>query len=252
LTAKEGSADGWDSYRIGGSVADPSVVRLTPASDGQGLTSKPLGIDPFDPFALTVTSQRAVTLAGHEMHDYTTAEGVEYRLDHRGELVWLQAPVATRGDLDLAPQEAEAAALRFLSAHVPAFDASSFRLISDEEIAHSADERLRRLTWRRKNDGTAGPAAITVEVDRRTGAVVFLAVARVQADAREPAVDRDAAISAARRALDGGGTLLDARLDVWDRARWIVTFEDGAGPAPNVVRVSVDAITGEVHTIRRT
>jgi len=249
LTALEGSPDGWNTYSIGGSVADPGGVRLTPASDGAALTSKPFGIDPFDPLALAVTQRRALEVGGRSVRDHLTAEGVAYRLDDAGELTWLQAPASTRGVVALSAEAAREAAVRFLRAHVAAFDPAELALTADEPATHASGERLRRLTWRRSIDGIPGPAAITVEVDQRTGAVTYLSVARAAGSADGVAADREDAIAAARRAVEAHSRVTSAELDVWDRARWAVTF---AGDGGDLARVTIDAATGELLSVRRT
>ncbi len=252
LTAKEGSGDGWESYVVGGSVANPGAVRITPAGDGQALTSKPLGIDPFDPLALTVTERRALTVEGQPVEDRATAEGVAYRLDADGDLIWLQAPASTRGTSELDDAAVRAAALRFLDEHVAAFDAGAQALTGTEAVAHAEGERLQRLTWRRMTGDVPAAERVTVEVDRRTGAVTFLSVARAGERLAGAPIAREAAIAAARTAADDAGTVQDARLDVWDRARWTVTFARDGGRVPAVKKVTVDASTGDVVAVRST
>jgi len=307
LVTKEGSAKGWDSAVVFGSSDAPGDVRIAPAGDGQAWDSKPLGIDPFDPFGLTLTWVRDIVVDGTPYTDFVTSQGVSYRtLDPtsniqlagpastgtvpalmtsptgastapaviadpgqasnatapsgtalptppRRELVWLRAPVATQGEVKLGKAAARGAALDFLSSYVARFDRDRFKLVDSKSVSHLDEDALYSFTWRPVQRGRPGPAVVTAEVDRRTGAVVFLSAARPKdVSSTAISVPRQKAIAAALEEA-GEGKVKEARADVWDRPRWAVTIDQGKGEStPRLVEVVVDGVTGKVLSTSRT
>ena len=307
LVTKEGSAKGWDSSVVFGSSDTPGDVRIAPAGEGQAWDSKPLGIDPFDPFGLTLTWARDILVEGTPYTDFVTSQGVSYRTidptsniqvagppgarsvpalmtgstgastapavmtdtgqvtnattpggtalptaPRRG-LVWLQAPAATQGEVKLDKAAARGAALDFLSSYVDRFDREGFKLTERKRVSHLDGDELYSFTWRPQEEGRSGPAAVTAEVDRRTGAVVFLSAARPKDVAStEVTVSRQQAIGVAVEKA-GAGRVKEARADVWERPRWTVTIDQGKEePTPRLVEVTVDGVTGKVISTSRT
>lgn len=249
LVSLEGNAGGWDTYRIGGGVANPGAVTLTPAGYGEGYNSKPYGIDPFDPLALSTAQRQAITVGNQQLTDVVTEEGVHYRLAEDDSLAFVWAPASQQGDIRLSEEQAQEAARAFVRRHVPWFDQLGLALVDQRPIGHVEGELLQQLTWRTTTDGGGpGPAMVTVEIDRRTGAVTYLSAARRAPNTTRFAVDRERALVAAR-AEAGEGDVVSVQREVWDRPRWIVTF--AAGPADHA-RVTIDGQTGEVLSVVKT
>lgn len=94
---------------------------------------------------------------------------------------------------------------------------------------------------------------MTVEVDRRTGAVVFLSAAEPKERSTEKfAISKEEAVDTARK-NPGGGELKSARADFWERPRWTVTIDQRDGePTPRLVKVTVDGESGEVASTSST
>lgn len=334
LLTKEGDAAGWDSWSAFGASDDPGSVRIAPAGTGEYADAKPFGIDPYNPYGLFTTNSRSTFANGFSYTDYTTAEGVDYRvLDtmstaaaasktkavlastevpteapsppetdikpdegepelptpelptpelptpeprsqspnspdgeaeadelepemptrERAPLVWLKAPVSTRGEVKLDEGEARKTALEFLSTYVDRFDLGRFEPTDSGEITHLKDDALYRFTWRPKRDGRPGSAVVAVEVDRRTGAVVFLSAVEPKARSTEEfAISKEEAVDAARKKA-GGGELKSVRADFWERPRWTVTIDQRDGePTPRLVKVVIDGESGEVASMSST
>lgn len=253
LRASEGDPGGWDSWYVGGAADFPAGVRLTPAGSGEPLNAKPFGIDPFDPLALSMTSSRSVTVDGRSYTDQETAEGVSLRREQEsGDLVWLSAPVSTQGDEQLSADAARKQAVEFAESFVRWFEASSFVLTSQEDVSHIEGDSIERFTWRsRTPDGRPGPGAVTVELDRRTGAVVDFSAARVSPQHTAGTIDQATAVEAAMQTVRGEGRVTTVAQDVWERQRWTVTIEGAPGRTPDTARVVVDGRTGEVISVSR-
>jgi uncharacterized membrane protein YkoI len=171
----------------------------------------------------------------------------------RPPLVWLKAPVSTEGEVRLDEGEARKTALEFLSTYVDRFDRERFDLMRGAEATHLEEDALYRFTWRPKRDGRPGSAVVAVEVDRRTGAVVFLSAAEPKARSTEKfAISKEEAVDTARKKA-GGGELKSARAEFWERPRWTVTIDQRDGePTPRLVKVTVDGESGEVASTSST
>jgi hypothetical protein len=254
LRAKEGDADGWDAWRVGGAAANPSAVRLTPAGDGEWLNSKPFGIDPFDPFALTVTSSEQVRTDDRSYTDHATTAGVSFRLDNEtGDLVWLSAPASTRGERALTTEDAKRAAMEFVERFVDWFDVEDALLVSQNPITRAGGDARHRLVWRAATaSGAPGPAAVAVEVDRRTGSVVDLNAFRVSPETTAFAVKEADAVEVALEAVGNRGEVRRVERDVWTAPRWVVTIDHGGERTPNTERVLVSGVTGRVVSVTST
>lgn len=117
IVAKEGSAQGWGAYRIGGSVSTPGSTRIKPSTAGQAATSRPFGLEPFTLTDLTVTSSAPGTSAIGDTTERSTTEGVTFRTLKDGTLLDLHAPASTLGELALGLSKAREAAIAFARPH---------------------------------------------------------------------------------------------------------------------------------------
>ncbi|MBT2404929.1 hypothetical protein J7F00_15555 [Streptomyces sp. ISL-21] len=257
LVVREGNAGGWDKYVIRGAVANPGGVVLKPAGAGQPLDSQPLATQPVPTPAFSgftqltpVASTSSEGPDGAEVTNVTTAEGVQYRTRADGSVLDAVGTPTTSGETSLSPERARETALRFLQDNVAGFSAD-WQFVDDEAVSHLDGDALRLLRWRAVEAGQAGTREVTVEIDRRTGAVVYLSAAGGQADAASFPVSRDDAIAAARAAVGDDHSPATAVGDTWDTSRWTVTIDRGlAGRSdaqvPDVEQVQVDALTGAV------
>lgn len=257
LVAKEGKTGGWDKYVIRGAVSNPGGVTLKPAGSGQPLNSQPLATTPFSTFTeltpvATTTSEGPGATA---VTDVTTAEGVLYRLRPDGSVLDAVGTPTTSGDVALSADQARAAAQRFAEANVPGFTAD-WRLLTDEAVSHLDGDALRLLRWRTVEAGQAGAREVTVEIDRRTGAVTYLSAnhGSATADFRLTAED---AIAAARTAIGDREGTVSAEPDTWNASRWTVTVDRGLtgrsdAQVPDVEHLEVDARDGTVLSRSKT
>jgi hypothetical protein len=255
LVAKEGSAGGWDRYVIRGAVASPGSVKLKPAGEGEPLNSQPVATPQFTTTAAltpvgTTTTQGP---AGEPLTTVETSEGVEYRSAADGSLVDLVGTPTTSGDVRLGADETRAAAQEFVRRNVAAWD-GSWELVAEEPVSHLEGDALTLLTWRPVgDDGHAGARQVTVEIDRRTGAVTYLSTAQGAAAEKSSAftVGRQEAIHAAHAAIGDDRGTATAMADTWNADRWTVTIDRGltgrpGAEMPDVERLEIDARTGDV------
>ena len=126
-------------------------------------------------------------------------------------------------------------------------------------MSHGAGEVLTLVEYRTNDAGVAGPSSLSLEVDRRSGAVVCLADVHGAAagSAAQPGsvVTRDAAVQIALARTRHATPIVSAvSQEVWNRLTWTVelsgTSEDDRFPARE--RVTVDAATGEVVAVSST
>lgn len=252
LVAKEGSAGGWDRYVIRGAVASPGAVKLKPAGEGEPWNSRPLATPQFATTAsLTpVNTTTAQGPAGEPLTAVQTAEGVDYRLAADGSLIDLVGTPTTSGDVQLGAEEARAAAQEFLQRNVAGWDAS-WDLVAEQQVSHLEGDALTLLTWRPVQDGHAGAREVTVEIDRRTGAVTYLSSTQGAASSAAFAISPEEAIDAARAAIGNDRGTATAVADTWNASRWTVTVDRGltghpGAEVPDVESVEIDARTGDV------
>lgn len=255
LVALEGNAGGWDAWKFDGAVASPGSVRLAPAGSGEALNSRPFGIDPFDLLELPVARRTAYDVEGREVVDVETTSGVGYRLDAvTGDLLWVGAPASTDESAPpMTTAEAERRAVEFAEAHLPWFRrAAGVEFVT--EPTHEDGDALLGYRWRLRTPAGPGPAWVEVELDRRTGNVVYFSASRVAAAGEEVRMTRDDAVAAARRAAGAeSAALVSATTDVWHGPRWTVTLDrPGEGLTPDYVQVVVDAATGDVLGVTST
>lgn len=252
LVAKEGNSGGWNRYVIGGALANPGGVKLMPAGEGTPGNSQPLAAtSAYGSFAelSPVSSSVVDDPDGLSAIDVTTAEGVSYRTRRDGSVLDAVGVAAQSGDIALSEAAARSAAAEFVRRNVDGF--SDTWLVTENAAAgHTDGEALIRVQWRTDLAGRAGSRAVTVDLDRRTGAVTYFADTRGTADTAEFAVTAAQAIAIARSEFgDKGAATVGA--DTWDTSRWTVTIDRGlmgrpGAEVPDVKRVEIDASTGEI------
>lgn len=255
LVTKEGSSSGWYSYVIGGALGNPGGVRLNPAGTGTGGNSDPLATLPFATFSDLTT---AGTSAGEGPDgtlttDVVTEEGVSYRLDADGAPLDAVGVATTSGSIVHTAQQAEMLAEEFLRRNVTGFS-DAWHLVREDEAGHAAGEALTALRWRADVAGHPGSRAVSVEIDRRTGAVVYFSDTSGTAETAEFGVTRDEAIAVARAELGATTGTVTAVADTWHKSRWMVTVDRGlmgrpGAEVPDVKRVEIDASTGAVLAV---
>lgn len=210
LHRRSGRSWGFGSYAIAGAARRPGSVRLRPARAGVRQAPAP-------------APTPAPTALAREAGGATTAEAT------------------TSGPTRLSEQAARAVGKRRLSGDVSWFSGEDMVLTSQRSVSHLAGEKLLGLTFRSRLGGVAGPASAEVEVDRRTGRVVYASAARTKPKAVHPRVGRGEAIAAARRATRASTPATRVAPEVWDRPRWTVEF---AG-----AEAVVDGRTGSVLAV---
>lgn len=246
LVAKEGDSGGWEQWQIDGSVQDPSQVRLSPAGSGKPLTSAPFGLRPFSLTSLSMSSRENVVVDGQAFQQVRTTEGVDYRLDSTGDLMWLSAPASTTGSATVSPDEAVEAALGFAERHVSWFNGSA-GATQVSHRSHGENNDLWAVSWRMAG---GGPQVLELEVDRRTGAVVDFVAARRSTQRSSVTISREGAAAAAL-ALTGHGTVVAAIVETWDQTVWRVTVDQaGARSTPDREQLLFDG--GDGSLISRT
>ncbi|MEV8312248.1 PepSY domain-containing protein [Streptomyces flavidovirens] len=255
LVTKEGSAGGWDRYVIRGAAAAPGSVKLKPAGEGEPLNSRPVATPQFTTTAALTPVSTTTTQGpdGEPLTTVETAEGVEYRSATDGSLVDLVGTPTTSGDVRLGTEETRATAQQFVQRNVTRWD-GKWELAAEEPVSHLEGDALTLMTWRTVgDDGHAGARQVTVEIDRRTGAVTYLSTAQGEAAGKASAfkVDRNEAIHAARAAIGDDRGTATAEADTWNADRWTVTVDRGltgrpGAEIPDVERLEIDARTGDV------
>lgn len=267
VIAKHGKAHGYDNYRVIGSVARPGAVRLMPAGWGQPGTASPdagiywtptPGVTPFGSISeLTPTTSELSETDSGAMRTVNTVQGVEYRLDANGRLYDLSAPTASGGEVSFTLDEASERALKFVERHTEEFD-STWTKAEQSALSHVAGDAIARFVWRPVLAKHPGPRVVTVEIDRRTGAVTYYSDVRARGWTEEFRVSGQEAIEAVRSATGAPAEAGEASAvpDTWHYSRWIVTVDHGfrsvGGRAvPHVDTAVVDARTGQVQQIGR-
>ncbi|MDQ0757666.1 PepSY domain-containing protein [Streptomyces canus] len=160
-----------------------------------------------------------------------------------------QAQDSTSGELSLDAAEVRAAAEEFVGRNGPGWSADWE--VAEESVSHVAGDAVTLLRWRPTEAGHPGVREVTVEVDRRTGAVTYLSAARGTAGTAGFVVTAEEAVAAARAAIGDDHGTATATPDTWDISRWTVTVDRGltgrpGAETPDVERVTVDARSGAV------
>jgi hypothetical protein len=250
LVNKEGSAGGWDQYRVRGAVASPGSVRMTPVGTGQPLNSKPLGVAAYESFVdLTAVESRSGTSGDEAITEITTAEGVLYRLRADGTVLDATAEVAAVGDVLYTGAQAHQIAETFARRNTAGFD-GRWELVSSGPVNHFDEDVLWSATWRLTSGAGLLDHALTLEVDRRTGAVTYFADARADRLPGDAGIDAQEAVDVALTVADGPGKT-QAQLLHWGTPRWLVTVDRGlegdpSTQTPDLEQVLIDARSGAV------
>lgn len=254
LVAREGNAWGWDKYRITGTVADPAGTVLAPSGAGQPLTSQPLGgVSPFTSVSSLTEKHRSVeqSLLGSVL-SVASNEGVNFRRDMQtGRLIDLYAPASTQDvPMLLTPAEAESVALAFLEEEGLTVDAWA---MSGDLTNHGDGQALASFAWREvRRDGVPGGRQVSVEVDRKTGALTYFAAVEAPSSAAF-SIDPSQAIEAALAVASDPSGRVTSTQDVWARPRYFVQIDHGhINGVPIVEVIEVDGQTGEVLGQRST
>ncbi|MET9520121.1 PepSY domain-containing protein [Streptomyces sp. NPDC002994] len=120
-------------------------------------------------------------------------------------------------------------------------------------MSHEPGDDLHAFTWRARGEHGDGPERVDLEVDRRTGSIVYFSAARADGSTEEASVTREEAMAAASAVVSGGTTLVSAEPDTWDRPRWRIVLDRSGEPlTPDLVKVTVDAVTGKVIVVEGT
>lgn len=278
----EGSYQGYDKYKIEGALANPGDVRLVPAAYGEPYNSQPVGglsssstsimpsrpgdmwptstffgellnsqldgtSDTFNLNGLTTISEHPLTIDNRQVWDRETTQGLSYRIDaNTKELLWLMAPASTTGQTKLTEDEARLAASDFADRYVPWFEETD-GIVTTSRPNHLDGDELFGYSWRISSVSGPGPRLVEIEVDRRTGAVVYFAQAVASPSTMALAISREDAISNAQEALGTATTVESAVSEVWSQPVWLVTFNRaGESLTPDFSYVVVDGQTGEV------
>lgn len=251
LVSKEGSAGGWQSYRVTGSVAAPGNVKIKPAGPGEPLTSEPPAETADATAAYTLAGLTPVGAVEHagglEVTD--TAEGVTLRREvTTGRLVDVVATASTGGEERLSSADAAERANAFL-AQVTGAPELTFDAADAEVASHGEGESL--LAFGASTPAREGGTAerVDLEVDRRTGAITYFgwAVTGVVSTSRE--ITRVEAERLAVAELPAGAQVTDVGVRDWDRAYWVVEARaEATSPVlrPSHHRVLIDAADGRV------
>lgn len=259
LRTKEGSLGGWGSQVITGSVASPGNVRLTGAPAGTALTSAPTA--PVAPMALPaslaelhIASERVEDSPHGAAQSTSTVEGVHYRRStETGELIDLIAPASTSGAVDYSLDEtatlARQAALTWADLDVTNWATTG------AVVSHADTDSLAVFDYTARVGGR--DRALTIEIDRRTGELVYLSSSWTTVAG--PATGTVTAAEAARAAVAATAASAEPSSVTalrWGTPQWVVTIpanlptgRRSSGPASTITsehRVLVDAITGNV------
>lgn len=279
LVAKEPywGAQGYDKFKIEGALATPGDVRLVPAAYGVMYNSQPVGgsssssiasssdvrlapayfIDllnsgflgdgPSSIAGLTTISQRSFTIDNRQVWDYETAQGISYRLDaNTGELLWFASPASTMGQGELTEDEAHRAAVDFAGHYVSGFKESD-GLVTISQPNHLDGDDLFGYSWRMSTPSGPGPRLVDIEVDRRTGAIVYFAQAEASPSTTTFAISQAEAINISQEAVGTATTLESAVSEVWNKPVWTVTLNRaGESLTHDFIYVLIDGQTGEV------
>jgi hypothetical protein len=251
LVTKEGAASGWDLFVVEGAVANPGAVRLTPADNGQLLDSDPAATTAYSSFSNLSVTDLAVTegVAGEQLTTAQTAEGVTVRRHTDGTVLDAVGVPSRQGAVTLSLEASRSLAATFVSTQAGA-SATAWQLVDERTATHGGGETLAAFTWRPTvGSVAAGPGRIDVEIDRRTGAVVYYAASRPtsEPDVVEPRLTQAEALAVVAEFASTAGADVDAELASWDRPTWTVTVDRGHdGAVPDVDRFVLDAVTGLV------
>ena len=181
-----------------------------------------------------------LTITGH--HATGPAQDESAVRNRQGDLVEFSAPAATSGATHLSGIAARSAATRFLTKHAPHIASAHLTIVSQRRASHGAGEELESFIYRSHIAGIPGPAIALLEVDLRTGKVVFEAAGRATPSTTRFAITRPRAEIAALAAIGGRGRILSVSQDIWSYPRWTATLQQGG----SLQKVELDAANGRV------
>jgi len=202
---------GFDSAVIGGASAHPASLRLT------------------------IKGSRASAAGDHVI-----------KRDQHGDVVSFGAPSTTAGARRLSVVAARAVATRFLTQQAPHVASAGLRVVSQGAAGLAPGEELESFTYRSRLGDVPGPALAQVEVDLRSGKVIFEAARRVTPSSTRFLLTVGQAKAAARAAVRGRGAVLSTKKDVWSYPRWAVTLK---APGGGSATVELNAADGHVAGI---
>jgi hypothetical protein len=214
LVRQSGRAWGYNSWVVSGAAGDPGALRLTIAG-------------------------------AHASTAHASAASAER--DHHGDLVWYSAPARRTGARKLTAASARVVAARFLGTEAPRIAPGRMALISERPASHQQGELLESFDFRSLLDGLPGPAVAELEVDLRSGKVVYETAGQVVPTSTRFVVARATAVRAAMAAV-GGGRAVSAAAELWTHPRWTVILHPDREPGVTVV-VDVNAANGHVASI---
>jgi Peptidase propeptide and YPEB domain. len=233
-------------------------VKIKPAGAGELLNAKPIATASYKSFDdLTPVSTATVTNPdGDEVADVSTEEGVRFLRAADGHVVHAVAVPSTSGEVTLTDTQATQAAEAFAARNTAGF-ANDWKLVEHTQVSHVEGDAITLLRWRPLTAGHPGSREVTIEIDNRTGAVVYYGASRGAAQAASFQVTAGEAIAAARAAIGDDRGTAEAVADTWNRSRWTVTIDRGLTgepglQVPDVEQVEIDAVTGQVISRTKT
>jgi hypothetical protein len=162
-------------------------------------------------------------------------------------MTFFSAPASSAGPVRISIRRAGATAARFLLDRSPGIARRGLVLVGRQAVSHERGEALEGFAFRSRMSGVPGPAVADVEVDLRSGRVVFAAAGTVATRGARFRVGLAAARRIAAAAV-GGGRVLSARRDIWRYPRWTVILRPRAKPGETAA-VELDALDGRVMSI---
>ena len=208
LVRQTGRTWGYDGWAVSGASHDPGSLRLTLPGARAAATEAP-----------------------------PSARG----RDGEGDVVSYTASATTHGATKLSAASARAAAWRFLARQDPHLGGGRLQLMAERRLSHEPDEMLEGLEFRSRHDGIPGPAVAELEVDLRSGAVVYLAAGQVVPSSSRFAISRRTAIRAALAVFHDAAVRAATR-DVWSYPRWTVKLRPRGSSVTALVEV--DGVNG--------
>lgn len=256
LYAKEGSGGGWEFFTIRGAATNPAGVRLTPAGPGESFVTNPNPTVAFTSLTALTPLTRVQQLGPGDgpVTFVATQEGVNLRLLADGTVLDAVGVPATTGPLTRGESEAIAIADKFVADNI---GDSSLQRSETRTISHREGDALTRVSYRTVRAGRPASEQVVIEVDRRSGAVVYFTHAQGTPSTTEFEVTAEQAIATASATTGQASGVARASADIWDQARWLVIIDNGLHGRPDalvpaVTRVYVDATTGAVLQIETT
>lgn len=235
MIGKHGSAEGWGSYRVTGSVSSPGAVTVTPAGNGQLATSQPTAYLPA-PSISALPVRSSTTLSSGEV--YQVLDHFTVRRQPDGSLIDIVGTAEPTSGDPMSMSEAVRIATDFMEANAPA-GARTVELAAASPISHGDGQSLALVEW------ADDAHRVTAEVDRRSGGIVYFSLA--EAPAFGDWVLSSSEAVAIVRSMAASDEIVSAATPLyWRRPMWIVTTRDATADSTSAARWFVDAGTGQV------